>query len=463
MKKTTLFFALVYALLFACSDDDQLQLQEKEKVQFDLAIASDDPSNGRVSRDIPSGSVAAVEIAGPAGTITEKLEILHFGESYLTAPLELPTGSHQLVSFMIVSEDNEVLYAAPKEGSTLAAWVNNALPQSFNVHKGKVRNLPVQVIAVDGKTPETFGYASFGIEVVKPITITAFIEQNGTLIMTDASGYIQAEGVAEPLQQIVLSAKMNHLNFTGEDDQSYFILIDKAGYKSGYKTFTYSELGETPSISVVLEKISDLRIDAQAWEEEGPWDSGYNLEVKGTGSITVDWGDGTIETWNFNPGLSYHDFYHVYDADLRSAGVTISGDLDKITSFVGTNGRYHNLDVMPNLEGFTDFRSDINPIAVEQIDLSKNFRLRSLSLEEANYTMILGENKVHLIQFWFRGNFRENQIIPALASHITENNLYDGMIEFFYVPNPVSEENMGILRGLRASHGWYIGFDYEGI
>jgi hypothetical protein len=464
MKKTTLLLCLVYALFFSCSEDEQPQAVEKEKVQFSLNVATE-TSDGRVSAAIPAGSVASVEIAGPSGTITENLPILIFGESYLTDPLELPTGSHKLISFLILDENNEVLFAAPKEGSPLSPAVNNPLPQSFNVHKGKIKNVQVQVIEVGEQSPAAFGYASFGIEVVNPLAVTIFIEEEGALVMTDASGYIQAGDIPEPLQQFELAPKVNYISFIGYKDQPYFLTIDKAGYKSVSKQFTYDALGANPSITFVLEKAPavSFRLDVQAYESQGPLVGVFRFGMSEAGSITVDWGDGTVETKDLIAGNDFEvGLHHYYSEEIYSASVTFTGDLAKVTKFVGTNSRYHNLAVLPNLEHFSDFRSDLNPIALDSLDLSQNFKLQSINIDEGDYDLILGANKTDLIRFWFRGAFRQNQIIPAIEEHIVSNNIQDGIIEIFYSPYPAGT-NLEILKGLRDNYGWYVGYNYEAL
>jgi hypothetical protein len=459
MKPTTMVFGLVCTLLFACHDEQAPQTQLKESVQFSIWLA---PGNdgGRTATAIPPGAIATVEISGPEGTVTESLEILAFGGDYLTSPIQLSTGSHKLLSFLI-TVDSEVLFAAPKEGSLVASAVDNPLPHSFDVHKGSIKNIPIQVVEVGANSPGDFGYASFGVTVVKPLAITVFIEQGGELMITNSSGYLESEDIAGPLQSFELPAKVNYIPFIGLAHRPHSITIEKPGYTSVEKHFTYDELGPNPALTFVLKKLSDtLRFDTQAWEKEGPWDAQTIVRLSGPGSITVDWGDGVVETYEIvEEQLTRGITRRFFAEEGRSASVTLTGDLDKIVGFNGWNARYHNLEVLPNVEDFAVLRSDVNPIPVDTLDLRANYKLKALYLEDANHNVLLGEGKTALKLFWFRGTLNENQIIPAIEAHIRSNNLIGGTIDFFHGPLP-SEANLDILRGVRDDYGWQVLFDY---
>jgi hypothetical protein len=469
MKQNSLLISL-WVLLFLftqCSTEEDPQTGQTEQVQFAVAIPQTENDGGRTAADLPEGSKLLISISNSDGAVlsSHSVTILKFGDEYITEPLDLPIGRYSVTDFLVTSAPGNVLFATPKHGSMLAGAVNRPLPFSFVVGKGKITTYPMEVVNVATHSPEAFGYASFNIDVVNPIGISVFIEENGKLVLTEATGYLYADDDGEFIQEFPLGAKINYIPFAGEPDQPYTIHIDKAGYESVYKEFVYDELGASAALSFVLEKSPDvtLNIDAKAYESSEPLILVLRARLKEAGSITVDWGDGSVETTNFGGGNELElQLYHAYDEEMRTASVTLGGDLDKVVMFVGTNCRYHNLEVLPNLEEFRDFRSDLDPIDVDELDLSQNFKLKYVSLDEGGYDLKLGDEKTDLKQFWFRGQYNHAQIIPELERHITSNNIHDGIIEFFHGPTP-SDENLDILRNLSDSYGWYIAFDYEAL
>ena len=70
---------------------------------------------------------------------------------------------------MILDEEDQIIYATPMEGSELAGLVNDPLPIEFIVSENESTLVTPQVLAVESTdTPESFGFASFGFEVVEP-------------------------------------------------------------------------------------------------------------------------------------------------------------------------------------------------------------------------------------------------------------------------------------------------------
>jgi hypothetical protein len=175
LRKTHCALLLLLLLVaFSCGEEEPVAVQQ-ESVNFSIELPDLGESDGRTAGQIPSGSRVLIELLTPTGTIKEELEILQFGESHITEPLQLSTGAHKVTSFLVVNDEYKVMFASPKEQSTYATVVSNALPYSFNVHKGKVKNLAIQVLDVAGKGAPDFGYASFVVDGQPEVTINVML------------------------------------------------------------------------------------------------------------------------------------------------------------------------------------------------------------------------------------------------------------------------------------------------
>lgn len=78
----------------------------------------------------------------------EYLELIRFGEGYMTRSMELSTGTYRLTEFMLANAAGEVIWATPAEGSALAHLVRDPLPQRFSIRAGQTTSQDVQVIRI---------------------------------------------------------------------------------------------------------------------------------------------------------------------------------------------------------------------------------------------------------------------------------------------------------------------------
>ena len=70
---------------------------------------------------------------------------------------------------MVINPSGEVVFASPLAGSPLAYLVNRPLPFNFNIIPNQVTRVVPEVLAVGDQTPDQFGYASFGVQIIKPL------------------------------------------------------------------------------------------------------------------------------------------------------------------------------------------------------------------------------------------------------------------------------------------------------
>lgn len=149
----------------SCKQKDDY-IVEPGLVTFSFDNSVTDPSGGR-QKDIATPAFVSYTVKKVDGsTINEKIELLEFNGSYVTAPQQLIASLYTLEQFLILDSNNQTIYASPLAGSPLADLVEHPLPLSFNVAAEEVTSVVPEVIALEDHTPEEFGYVKFGFEVV---------------------------------------------------------------------------------------------------------------------------------------------------------------------------------------------------------------------------------------------------------------------------------------------------------
>jgi hypothetical protein len=170
LKKFAMISIRVCLLLivsFSCQREEKI-LPTKGNATF--SFDQKDRTNGRIQETTTPAFVLLEIIDGNGNKLEEKkLNLLPFGQSYLSENLELPIGSYQLTQFVVLDASGVAIYATPLEGSELAKYVNDPLPIKFTI-TNEGTQVTSQVLAIDpGDNPEVFGYASFGFEIISQI------------------------------------------------------------------------------------------------------------------------------------------------------------------------------------------------------------------------------------------------------------------------------------------------------
>ena len=345
MKKSLLWLVLVLmsTTLQLCTDESEPLVSEK--VQFTCVFTVTDNGGGRIqSADLPTTLLLSVENnVGVPLFILREIKLLRIGDSFMTEPLEFLQGYYKITDFLLVDDSKNVLYATPKNGSTLAKAVVSPLPYGFNVTKNKIINVEMEVIDVAQRLPEEFGYASFGINAVNPFRLSVFTTAGTTTNLTTATAYL-LKGT-DTLKSYALGATVNLISFKGDVADTYILVVAKEGYNTYSKEFVYSELiaalGDLP-LKVYMVPATFTML-AFVDEDGTPVSNLFEIDLTlVSGSITVDWGDGTS---------SINVTSHTY-ATSGNYLVTVTGDLDKITRFRSFYG-VGRMDAI-NLQGLTN-------------------------------------------------------------------------------------------------------------
>jgi hypothetical protein len=190
------------------------------------------------SLQISSVIVTIVNSSNQVVLESKKINLYSFGGSLVSEPIKLSAGLYKITKFFVANTKNNIIYAAPVQGSDKAHLVSKPLYIDFVIAKNSTVQIAPEVLPVANCTPESFGYARFGFSVVDytSVKIQAYIDSMGTYMSTDAMLYVEyknAQGDSlynMPGFTTYLQAKENEV-FINKASRYLFTI-----YKQGYKT-----------------------------------------------------------------------------------------------------------------------------------------------------------------------------------------------------------------------------------
>ncbi|MEQ1586680.1 MAG: hypothetical protein ABL895_12420 [Cyclobacteriaceae bacterium] len=477
MKKSLwLVLLLMSTTLQLCTDESENLAPEK--VQFTCVFTGTGNDGGRMqSTELPAALLISMEnnVGVPLFTLRE-IKLLRIGDSFMTEPLEFLQGYYKITDFLLVDDSSKVLYATPKNGSTLAKAVVRPLPYGFNVTKNKIINVEMEVIDVSQRLPEEFGYASFGINAVNPLRLSVFTTVGTTTNLATANAYI-LKGT-DTLKSYTLGATVNLISFKGDVADTYKLVVVKEGYNTYSKEFVYSELiamlGSLP-LKVYLIPAT-FNILAFVDENSTPA-NGFKFIIDGlTGEVMVDWGDGGHEGYSINMeefGFETVEISHTY-AIPGNHSITITGDLDLITSLFTANygeGRMSAINVQ-GLTGLEEIVIGLNePPGPAVIDLSNNSKLHYVNVNHdrhLNNLILPTENNIRAIEISgcdLLTTPRVDDVISKIYFSVVQHNEMNGDFSLSEdwsqdpgdpMVGPPSPASITKLRELRDIYQWRI-------
>ena len=237
----------------------------KGKAEFSLSMPDEGAKSSSGSLDDGTMSyhimVSVEDLEGNIILSDYLIPVYAFGTGFTSENVELQTGDYNLTKFLVINPSGAVIYAAPVEGSPLAYLVNNPLPLGFTILADQVTTVSPEVLVVGDQPPSQFGYASFGMQIVKPLDFWTICILDCPLCMsptqlTSARLTVYANNGWH--YAFKLEAALNHLIIRGGSDIYYF-LLEKEGYMPQKLQFTARELMATTKENPLVLKI--------------PWDS----------------------------------------------------------------------------------------------------------------------------------------------------------------------------------------------
>jgi hypothetical protein len=245
------FIALgVLLLTTACQPADIAPSAGQAGVEFTFGIKEERSLKSASMRSLNLGNAAAVVVSIKDGTGTlvynaKQIQLHNFAGNYQSAPLSLLPGTYALTRFEVVDGTGLTLYASPTEASDLAYLVEDPLDISFSVSKDAVTKVLPEVLSTEQRTPEDFGYANFGFEVVKVIdflvAVFAYDETTQSLVMTTARIEVADGSSGQSLYTGNLQALTSKVSVP-EGREQYRVTITKPSYVPEVRTFTGAEL-----------------------------------------------------------------------------------------------------------------------------------------------------------------------------------------------------------------------------
>jgi len=238
----------------------------KGKAEFSLSM----PEEGAKSlsgSSIDSGimsyhiMVSIEDMEGKSVVSDSLIPVYAFGAGFTSENVELQTGDYNLTKFLVINPSGTVIYASPIKGSPLAYLANVPLPLNFSIRADFVTTVAPEVLLVGDQTPGQFGYANFGMQVVKPLDFWTIcildcpVCMRPTELTTAKLTVFASNGWHYTFK---LEAAHNHLIIRGGSDIYYF-LLEKEGFLPQKMRFTAAALRAATKENPLILKI--------------PWDS----------------------------------------------------------------------------------------------------------------------------------------------------------------------------------------------
>lgn len=448
----------VFAALFlqSCSQQEPIA-PATQTLQFSFALEGN-------HSELPAGSIVVFSITTPSGSpvVTDhEVAVTAVDDGFITEPISLKTSQYLLTEFMIM-HDGAAIYVSPKASSERAQDVNTPLSYALTLPNDKVVRL--QVVETRDEKAEKFGYTSLARKASGQWKIMVFTREDGAMELSRAWTYLRAPGISYGSE---VEAQMNTLPFQGDPTQTYTLIVEKAGYETYTTDFVYNDIagnGNKP-FKVVLDRVPNENTFTITPPLTPGGEYTFNLGLRGTGSLTIDWSDGNIQTINFapdgsssEPDASHITVSHQFGGEFISKQISISGDLDKIFLFENESVYASHIDLrnLTALEDVTLYGFPINGL----LDLSQNSQLESLRIE-ATYAWEIRLPESHKIAdvYLDEGGIMSQDVVDGFIENIYSNaiaqNILSGSITI-RPPTALSTESQQRLQELAEEYDWEI-------
>jgi hypothetical protein len=467
MKKVSWLFCLsmlACAMLFPSCQEDEKSPARPGDVRFAVRPKpGKDGAAGRNASALPSGATLYVTVVNAAGEVVydlKKVTLINVGNSVISQPLSLEPGNYTLTEFIVA--DSQVSYATPKQGSTLAQWVDDPLPIPFTVHDDDVTELGVEVLPFgDGYTPEDFGYVSFNITVAPfpYFKLSVFKPEGETLTLSPVHAYV-IDGI-DTIYSQSLPAGTNDIAFVGSQERLYELVLVQSGYGKYTRPFILQDLIPDLSGNPLTATLDPAFTFVTRW--------GFDVAFRIHGpadNLFIDWGDGDVmpvaairdiaDRVEHAYGREGQFFVSVYGSDLSS--------VNGLEFYYGDGSALEvTLDHVPALRQFDMSFAD----SPEVIDFSHNPHISSIQMAVSNVrAFILPEAPpLHDVSLVYQTGFSQtslDELIHAAYLNAVTNNVWQGWLYLSDTPNGSgfiaypSEQSLQELRALRDSYNWII-------
>lgn len=235
--KPILLLASLFFIISSCDD-------EAKQGSITFSYTKKTAGSARVQETASKILVSLKNSAGELIKDKEEISLYSISGEYISEPLVLGVGNYTLEEFIVLDASNQVLYVAPKSGSSLAYLVNTPLAIDFIVQTDQVTNLSPEVISAEGFAGVDFGYTTFGFNVVETFSFLSsamiYNEVAKTFDLTNHTLTVIGEGT----DTLFSGDKQNNTTLTTIRDgySSYRVVVKKNGFETSITNFTSAQL-----------------------------------------------------------------------------------------------------------------------------------------------------------------------------------------------------------------------------
>lgn len=179
--------------------------------------------------------------------LTDKLvPVYKFGTGYVSGKVELKNGEYKLTKTMLINAEGSVLFAAPLTGSPNAYLVTKPLPMGFNIFPDRVTTVNPELLAVGNQSPSAFGYAQFGVQIIKPldfwaVAVAGFSNPEIMAPIRIIEGKLTVSNNNGWTYSYKLAAAPNHIIIRG-GSENYTLMLEAESYAPKKFQFTAAQL-----------------------------------------------------------------------------------------------------------------------------------------------------------------------------------------------------------------------------
>ncbi len=291
LKNGIFVFAALLFLGTSCSKNESSEIKLKGSISMSLEKTGSLKSTE--TEDVSAVYVSVKNSSDEYVYNMQELTLLSFNGGYITGNIELEEGDYTVIDFIVVNDQDSVVYLSPKEGSELASMVDYPLPVSFSVSASDTSSVSLQVISADLGDAADYGYTNFTFDVVDNNTVStldsgliAYFPFDGNANDSTGNGYNGTEyNSTNYVSGVIGQAK----SFDGSND---YIKIDTILDCSEGLTFSfwlYSRgSNESENTGVVISKYS-MSSNTRGFLVSAYKNLTGNYYVSGSSNTQKDW------------------------------------------------------------------------------------------------------------------------------------------------------------------------------
>jgi hypothetical protein len=459
MKRLINFFptAMMAFALAGCTDD----AAQKDPVHLDFKI-----SDNHVGTDLPSGTTLLVSMETSTGEPVYDLAEISFSRSedgFSTTALDLKPGEYTVTEFMLVDQDRKILYTTPRGTTKLSGGISSPA-LNFRVSANAQTGIHAEMLNVENYTPADLGLSSFSLK--NSIQVAVVNEEDNVKTFATAAILKDQDTVA----YLNLFENKGRISFDGDPDEIYTLIISQAGsapyIKQGKMNELVAQYSNRP-LKVSLKTAFTMVADVAATDITQP----FYFYIGGTeGEISVNWGDGTIETYSLDTEYEF-EVAHSYTIP-QDYPIVITGDLKNIRYFYSFYGGSVFREIsFKNLTNLIEIRYGLTNCP-KVIDLSHNTKLQFAMLPHLADMETLILPRSHEISFIEIDGINQlntediDRFVDNIYNNTVKKNITNGIIGMrgywaqeegdFTMVGPPSPAAMTKLLYLQNNYGWSV-------